>query len=308
MSVASTTRRHGHFWLAATAGVAAGLVLLIWAPSQPAISGSLFLFAGFHVLGGIVTLVSLWQLAPARRKARQEFDFGATGRGPAMLMVAALALVGIGALILTLAPAFAPLAALAFVQAGVSITGSFALHEIGRVDAATLPLIALPNGAQDAALVLGCGAGRATIALAKVWRGGRLLAMDRFAPETRARLERNLALAGCAAKVEIVSDDSRAAAEDGYRLIIAAHVFDHARGRERDELQAARRRLAEDGRLVATLFTPNFALFSVVSLAAYTFRGKAAWRRLLAQERFVIEREFHVNSGWGVVARKDADR
>ena len=51
---------HSHMWLVGVAGLAAGLVLMAYIPSLEAITHSLFWFAGFHLVGGIVLLGSLY--------------------------------------------------------------------------------------------------------------------------------------------------------------------------------------------------------------------------------------------------------
>ena len=62
--------RHSHTWLMGLVGLAAGLALLIYAPSLKVISNSLFLFAGFHIVGAIVLLASAYSLGLRRLLAR----------------------------------------------------------------------------------------------------------------------------------------------------------------------------------------------------------------------------------------------
>ena len=53
---------HSHMWLVGLLGLAAGLALLIYVPTLPAISGAVLLFAAFHLVGAVVSLASLYVL------------------------------------------------------------------------------------------------------------------------------------------------------------------------------------------------------------------------------------------------------
>ena len=51
---------HGHFWIMGVVGVLAGAAMMIFLPQMKIASTSILLFAGFHVVGGIVLLSSAW--------------------------------------------------------------------------------------------------------------------------------------------------------------------------------------------------------------------------------------------------------
>ena len=51
---------HSHMWLMAVIGVAAGLAFMIFVPRLTVVSKSLLLFAGFHIVGGVVLLGTLY--------------------------------------------------------------------------------------------------------------------------------------------------------------------------------------------------------------------------------------------------------
>src|SRR5262245_20051316 len=78
---------HGHAWIVGVVGLAVGISLMVFVPSLNAISNSILLFAGFHVVGALVILLSAYSLglrkilsrvrghiAPAREAG--DFDFG----------------------------------------------------------------------------------------------------------------------------------------------------------------------------------------------------------------------------------------
>ena len=62
---------HGHFWLAGLPALAAGLFLMIYMPTLPVVSGTMLLFAGFHIVGGLIVLATLF-LAGGGKLARHQ--------------------------------------------------------------------------------------------------------------------------------------------------------------------------------------------------------------------------------------------
>ena len=59
---------HSHTWIVGVLGLIAGLVLLVYVPSLPAVSQSVLLFAGFHIVGGAILLGLMERrVAPADR-------------------------------------------------------------------------------------------------------------------------------------------------------------------------------------------------------------------------------------------------
>ena len=53
---------HSHAWTVGAAGLIVGLALLVYVPSLHAVSRSILLFAGFHLIGGLIVLASAYSL------------------------------------------------------------------------------------------------------------------------------------------------------------------------------------------------------------------------------------------------------
>ena len=51
---------HRHGWIFGVIGLLAGGFLMVFVPSLTPVANSLFLFAGFHIVGAIVILATLW--------------------------------------------------------------------------------------------------------------------------------------------------------------------------------------------------------------------------------------------------------
>ena len=202
---------HSHAWLMGVVGLAAGLGLLVYAPSLKVVSSSLLLFAGFHIVGAIVLLASAYSLGLrkllARRLARRSerarsFDFGWGPEWMNGLAVIALALAWAAiALPRFAAAAWWPLAFILLLLGASAFAGNLVMRSFRSADHVVLPMVELMRGDDDLILDAGCGAGRTTIALRRGLRNGRVVAVDRFDADYidgggRDLIARNLAAAG----------------------------------------------------------------------------------------------------------------
>lgn len=298
---------HGHFWLVGLVGVVVGLVFLIYVPTLRAVSASLLLFAGFHILGGALIVSSLLLFARKRRdKAGAGLDFGASARGPLVLALAALAAAGAAVVAILVAPSFWPLA-FAFVALSMIFTqGGLNLRALSRPDAALLPLVPLPDGAGRRALVVNAAAGRSLIELADALQTSDIVALDPLVSDTdKDRLERNLKHAGLVDRVTLARGPATAPPfpDGAFDLVVGCHAYDHV-GEKPLGLAQAHRVLKPGGQLLITLWTPNWPLFTVANVASLFMTRKRRWREMLRDAGFEIAREGGVNAGWFVLARK----
>ena len=157
---------HSHMWIMGLVGVAAGLALLIYVPKLTLVSKSLLLFAGFHVVGGVVLLSSLyvttlrglvrrWTRAADRAEQGAAYDFG---WGPGWmngLAIAALVSAAAAVAIEVAAPGFWPVAFLLVIAAAIFLAGNFVMSSFRRPDHVVLPMVDLVRGDQDLGLDAG---------------------------------------------------------------------------------------------------------------------------------------------------------
>src|ERR1017187_9882987 len=118
-STKAVKHKHGHMAWVGIVGVAAGAVLMIYVPSLKPIANTLFLFAGFHLVGLVVLLASMyvmrgrklgWKFFSAGKRSSPQFDFG---WAPAWIYgpwIASLILAAISVVLLVAAPAYWPAA------------------------------------------------------------------------------------------------------------------------------------------------------------------------------------------------------
>ncbi len=319
---ARRNHRHGHMGLVGVIGVAAGLFLMVYVPSLPAISGAVLLFGGFHLVGAVVLLASLYVMA-GDRLARgismqaisepRHFDFGwapAWTYGP---WIAALFFIAGAVATETAAPGAWPLALLATVLAASFFAGGLIARTTGRYDDAVLPMVDLWPREEGQALDAGCGAGRTTLALGRAYRKGRIVALDLFdstyiAGGGRTLIEENVRRAGMSAQVAIEKGDLTALpfADEVFDAAVSAHAIDHLGPRTGQALREVLRVLKPGGRFLLIVWVPGWTMFAIANLLALALKPKRTWRGMAAQAGFTLRDEGVFNGYWFALLEKRA--
>lgn len=311
---------HSHFWIFGLIGVVAGLVLLVYVPSLKAVSASIFLFAGFHIIGGIVLLATGWygflrtHLRP-RDLRKRKFDFGWDPGWTVGLLIAALIAVSAAVALQVSLPSLWPAVwALLFFAANF-FAGFVIMAGYRRADFAVLPVADFISGPNDLILDAGCGAGRTSIALSPAIGQGRIIAVDRFDASYidgggRALLDCNLELAGLSERVEIhAADLTDLPFSDGtFDGIISTNVFDHlGRGKQKAVAEAARV-LRPGGRFLVGLSVPGWAMFAIGNVLSFFLTSRRGWKKLAQQAGLQPVGEWSVNGTWFALFAKPGPR
>ncbi len=313
-------RNHGHMWWVGAAGAAAGAVLMIYVPSLPAISNALLLFAGFHLVGALVLLGSLYLLGGnriarrlpfLRKKEAEDFDFGwplAFTYGP---WVAVLVMVAAAVAIQVAAPAWWPLAACLTLLAAGFFAGGLITRASGQYDHAVLPFVDLPSGENSIILDGGSGAGRTTVALGRALKQARFVALDRFdsgyiSGGGQSLLERNLRRAGLTERVRIERGDLTALPfpDRAFDGAVSAHAIDHLGTMKEQGLREMLRVLKPGGRFLLIAWVPGWTMFTVANVFALFLSSKADWRRMATRTGFAVADEGTFNGYWFAVLKK----
>lgn len=311
---------HGHMWLMAVVGVAAGLAFMVFVPRLTVVSSSLLLFAGFHVVGGVVVLSTLYvsglrnqlrRLTGAAARPARAYDFG---WGPGWmngLAIAALIALAAAILLQLTRPGVWPLA---FALVGVSallLVGNAVMRSFRRTDHVVLPMVDLLSGDHDLVLDAGCGSGRTTIALARTLKSGRVVAFDRFDAGYidgggRALLDNNLKVADLTGRVEIETGDltAMAFADNRFDAAVSTHVYDHLGSGKAGALSETLRVLKPGGRFLMAVWVPGLAMFAVGNVLSLFLTSKARWRALAANAGFKVIDEGMFNHAWFVLLEK----
>jgi len=314
------SRGHGHAWLMGLLGLAAGLAFLVYAPSLKVVSNSLFLFAGFHIVGAVVLLASAYSLGLrhllARVSARRpggarRFDFGWGPEWMNGLAILALAFAWAAIAVEVAAPLWWPLAFVLLLLGASAFAGNLVMRSFRSADHVVLPMVDLVRGDDDLILDAGCGAGRTTIALRRALRNGRVVAVDRFDADYidgggRDLIARNLAAAGLSDRVTVEAGDLTKlpfndATFDG---AVSTNVFDHLGADKTLALREAFRVLKPGARFLLAVWVPGWSAFAVGNILSFFITSRAEWRRMAAEAGFAVADEGVFNYAWFALLQK----
>jgi SAM-dependent methyltransferase len=156
----------------------------------------------------------------------------------------------------------------------------------------------LPAG-EGRVLDMGCGAGRATLMVAKARPGASVTALDDFSASYirdhgEERTLRNLEIAGVQDRVEIEKGDMRALpfGDDEFDGIVSTYAIDHLGSDIPKALAEARRVLRKGGQVLFMVIVPNLWMsIAWGPLVWLHMPGRRTWRRMLADAGFGLEAE-----------------
>jgi SAM-dependent methyltransferase len=312
---------HSHTWVVGALGVAAGLILMIYVPSLEVVSRSILLFAGFHVVGGVVLLASLYgaglrdvirrfRRMPARPDA---YDFGWGPEWMNGLAVAALVAFAGAVAIQVASPDWWPLAFAALALGAFFLVGNFIMRSFRSREHIVLPMVDLLRGDSDLVLDAGCGAGRTTIALSRVLREGSVVAVDRFDAGYiddggRALLARNLQIAGLTGRVRVETADLTALpfADASFDSAVSTNAYDHLGSHKQQGLREAHRVLKPGGRFLLAVWVPGWPMFAVANILSFFLTSRRGWQQMAENAGFRVIDQGAFNYAWFVLLQKPA--
>jgi SAM-dependent methyltransferase len=310
----------GHVWLFGLLGIGAGLALLVYVPTLKPVAASILLFAGFHIIGGIVLVATGWyaflrdHLRLGRRR-RERIEFGWDPGWTSGLAITSLVSVSAAVAVEVSAPAFWPVAWALVLMSASFFAGFIIMRGYRRADFAVLPVCDLLSGPDDLVLDAGCGAGRTTIALSPVLGNGRIVALDRFDASYiedggRALLERNLRLMGLADRVRIEKGDLSAIPfEDGsFDSAVSTNVYDHLGPHKEKAMQETARVLRPGGRFLVGLSVPGWAMFAIGNVLSFLLTSRRRWKKMAARAGLEFAGEWEVNGTWFALFAKPGPR
>jgi len=308
-------RAHGHTWLVGVAGLAAGLALLVWAPTLKAASRSIILFAGFHLLGAAVIATAAyvgWFKGSGRIKAAARAGGLVYSTGAAWLnapFVIGLVLVAVAIVLQAARPELWAVNFLLVIGGVTFFAGSRVARSFRAAPEAVLPLVDLFDSDAAHVLDLGCGSGRSTLPLVQGDRRASVVALDAFAGETDPALmllRRNLQVAGLEDRVEVRAGPLSPLpfADQSFDAVISVNVLDHRGGDRRQALAGVLRVLRPGGRLLLVVRTPSLATFAALNLLAFTLAWPGRWQRTAEAAGLAMLREGRFNNSWFAVLER----
>lgn len=182
-----------------------------------------------------------------------------------------------------------------------------AIRFISQADSEmVLPFVDLFKSDKDLILDAGCGHGRTSIAMSKVMKNGRIVAIDRFDAEYienggRKLLERNLKIAGITDRVDIQKHDVTDLKfnDETFDAAVSSFMIDHIGNSKLKGLTEVNRVLKKNGRFLLMVMAPNFFTRIMGVLSFFQFRAISVeeWNRLFAEAGFKTIADGEINLG-----------
>ncbi len=304
----------GHSKIVAITGIIASVAMLVLMPKLKWVAGMTLGVVLIHIAIVLVLSLSVAVVLPEGVKLRapgffhkdkkeREFNAGwSIGWLNGFWVISVVFLAAAVHLYLN----FPALQLLAFFLLLLSVNffiGNLTVRSAKHTRYLTLPWVKLYSGDQAQILDAGCGAGRTTIALAKVFPG-RITAFDLFnanyiAGGGNTLLEKNLKLAGIAGRVEIVQGDiTRTGFPSGtFDAVVSSYMIDHLGDRKLPALDEINRILKPGGRMLMIVLTPTLSSFAILNVLSLLLTSVKQWHRLFEKARFRLVEEGEVNGG-----------
>jgi SAM-dependent methyltransferase len=242
-----------------------------------------------------------------RKKAQDNgYDFGwgiAWRRG---FLIGGISFLTIAVGILVVNSSLFLLSGILFLVALQLFMGDLALRFIYRMDSELiLPYVDLLNSDRDLILDAGCGSGRTSIAIEKIMKNGRIVAVDKFDADYieeggKKLLERNLKTANIRDKVDIETQDITGLkfGDGKFDTAVSSYMFDHLGDKKLKGLREINRILKNGGKFLLIVAVPNYftyMLFGVISrLSLISVKD---WKQLFREANFKCVSEGDINGG-----------
>lgn len=306
---------HNHTWIVTAIAISAALAMLFLMPREKGYSLVFVGIAGGHLVLALMAVYFGWLITPQellskiwKKKPLHGYDYGWSYKWTYGFLFASVIMLFFAVHI------YFTLSTSPFLQISVYtillllavnlFVGNAIIRNSGREEQITLPMVnLLPNGGRNI-LDAGCGAGRTSIALARVFPGIHITAFDRFDAEYiddggMALLKHNLKLAEIDNKVSIVTGDITQTpfANNQFDAIVSSFMFDHLRTGKKQALNESYRILKPGGRFLLIILVRGYVAFGVASLMSLLITPRKKWKTWIEEAGFKIISEGNINEG-----------
>lgn len=181
--------------------------------------------------------------------------------------------------------------------------GTYVTRNFSKTDNMTLPFVDLFSSDEDLILDAGCGSGRATIELSKVWNRGQIVALDLFESgediASRNLLEENLKIARITERVRIVKGDvlNLEFEDNTFDTAVSVLLLNNLGKAKLAGLKELYRVLKPEGKILIIVPTFSLQTFAVMSFLTLILTTSNEWRSLFEQAGFSLLDEGVINFG-----------
>jgi SAM-dependent methyltransferase len=311
----------GHTKFVAFAGIIASVMILAFMPQVKWLAGLTIGVVLIHIALLLVLSLSVVVVLPGRvkkrlvqtvhgKKHKQQFDAGWSVGWLNGFWVTSVVFLAAAVHIFLSFPGLQFLAFLLFLVSINFFIGNLVIRSPHNTRYITFPWVNLFRQDSSRILDAGCGAGRSTIALSKIYPG-KITAIDLFNSDYidgggNTLLERNLELAGITNRVEIVQGDitHTGFGEGSFDAVVSSYMIDHLGNQKFNALKEINRVLKPGGRMMMIVLTPTLSSFAILSVMSFFLASGKKWKKLFEKTNFRLIEEGEVNGGtWFLIEK-----
>jgi len=305
----------GHTKLVAVIGIIASVSILILMPALKWVAEITLGVVLIHFVVLLVLSLSVLVVLPEKTRSKvkffihgakqaEKFDAGWSVGWMNGFWIASLVFLTASVLIYHLLPGLPFLALILFLLSLNFFIGNLIIRSPKHTEYLTIPWVNLYNPNEDVKIIdVGCGAGRTTVALAKIFPG-KITAFDLFNSDYidgggNTLLERNLKLEGLTDRVEIIQGD---VTKTGFQsatfdAVISSFMIDHLGEKKEIALREINRILKPKGRMLMIVLTPTLSSFALLNVLSFGLTSVKKWKNLFALTGFKLIEQGELNGG-----------
>jgi ubiquinone/menaquinone biosynthesis C-methylase UbiE len=302
----------GHTKIVAITGIIGSLTILILMPELKWLAGITIVVVLVHIAILLVLSLSVVTVLPPKLKNRfmrtlhksrndKKFDAGWSVGWLNGFWVISVVFLAASVHVYFSFPNLQLLAFFLFLFSINFFIGNLVIRSAKHTRYLTLPWVNLFKDGSTRVLDAGCGAGRSTVALSKIYPG-KIIAFDLFNSDYidgggNTLLERNLKLVGITDRVEIVQGDiTHTGFQDGtFEAVVSSYMIDHLGDQKFNALKEINRILKPDGRMLMIVLTPTLSSFAILNVLSFMLTSNKKWKKLFDKTNFKMVEEGEIN-------------
>jgi ubiquinone/menaquinone biosynthesis C-methylase UbiE len=302
----------GHTRLVAISGIIIAVLILALIPSFKWLSGLVLGVVLLHIAMLLLLSISTFAVLPekmkrkirsisAKKKTNHSFDYGWSLTWLNGFWVIGTILLAFSIFVYHYFTGFQLLGFALFLLSINLYLGSATIRASKNTDFLTLPYVKFfPDNAENI-LDAGCGAGRTTITLSRIYNGN-IVSLDTFDSDYiegggNTLLAKNIRTAGIENRVKIVQGDitNTSFPDNCFDAVISTYMIDHLGNLKLPCLKEINRILKPGGRLLMIVIVPNLTSFAIANVFSFFLTSRKKWKTYLEQSNFKLIEEADIN-------------
>lgn len=302
----------GHVRLVAIIGIVISVLILVLIPSFKWLSGMIMDVVLLHIAMLLLLSISAFIIMPEKvkrrirnlspgRKNNDRFDYGWSLTWLNGFWIAGTILLSFSIFVYHYFPGLDLLAFALFLLAINLYLGNATIRASKNTDLLTFPYVKFfPDNAENI-LDAGCGAGRTTISLSRIY-DRNITSFDTFDSGYidgggNTLLERNIKIAGIENRVKIVQGDitNTDFPDNHFDAVVSTYMIDHLGNRKLQCLSEINRILKPGCRMLMIVIVPNLTSFAIANVFSFILTSKKQWKKYFEMSEFKMIDEGDIN-------------